>query len=107
MDESEVERRATDVVQTDSPRLREEYRRKFGNEISTDNAREIVSPEYAASKEERTRLSGATQKPAAALADDLYEDALRNRDLSQPRVVVLTAGGTGAGKRRRFGLTRI
>jgi hypothetical protein len=59
MDESEVERRAIGAVRTDSPHLREEYRRKFGNEIGADNAWEIVFPEYAAPNEERTRLSRA------------------------------------------------
>jgi hypothetical protein len=64
----------------------------------TDNAREIVSPEYAASREDRTRFSHATQKPAGLLAEYLFEDALRNPDPEKPRVVVFTAGGTGAGK---------
>src|ERR1019366_3692476 len=59
---------------------------------------EIVSPEYAASKEGRTQWGRATQKPASALADHLYEQGIRNPDPSRPRIVVFTPGGTGAGK---------
>lgn len=97
-EEREIERRATDNLQQNLPGLVEEYRKKYGSEISTDNARDIVSPEYAESAEGATRWSRATQRPAGALADYLYEDSLRNPDASKPRVVVFTSGGTGAGK---------
>jgi hypothetical protein len=97
-EETAVEQRAFARLQQSVPALAAEYRNKFGNEISTDNAREVVSPEYVASKEGRTRWSAATQKPAGALADHLFDDALRNPDPAKPRVVVMTAGGTGAGK---------
>ena len=96
--EEEVERRARDAFNNNLPALVEAYRNKFGTEIGTDNAREIVSAEYAESVEARTRWSRATQKPAGALSDYLFEDALRNPDPSKPPVVVFTAGGTGAGK---------
>ena len=99
-DESrDVELRATGNVRDNGPALRTEYRRRFGNEISTDNAREIVSAEYAASNAARTRLSGATQKPAGVLADQLFGEALGCPDESKPRVVLMTAGGTAAGNR--------
>ena len=91
-EETAVEQRAFARLQRSLPALAAEYRSKFGNEISTDNAREVVSPEYAASKEGRTRWSAATQKPAGALADRLFDDALRNPDPAKPRVVVMTAG---------------
>jgi hypothetical protein len=97
-EETAVEQRAFARLQQSVSALAAEYRNKFGNEISTDNAREVVSPEYVASKEGRTRWSAATQKPAGALADHLFDDALRNPDPAKPRVVVMTAGGTGAGK---------
>src|ERR1017187_991466 len=96
--ESAVEERANVNLQQNLPALTEAYRNKFGNEISTDNAREIVSPEYAASKEGRTQWGRATQKPASALADHLYEQGIRNPDPSRPRIVLFTSGGTGAGK---------
>lgn len=98
MDEQEVERRAMEAVRRDGPRLRDEYRRKFGSEISTDNAREIISPEYASSKAERTRLSRATQKPAGMLADELFDEALKSPYPDRPKIILMTAGGTGAGK---------
>src|ERR1017187_977342 len=59
--ESAVEERANVNLQQNLPALTEAYRDKFGNEISTDNAREIGSPEYAASKEGRTQWGRATQ----------------------------------------------
>lgn len=97
-EESAVEQRAYGVLRQRLAALAEAYRSRFGNEISTDNAREIVSPEYAASREGRMLWSGATQKPAAALADHLFEQALQHPDPAKPRVVLMTAGGTGAGK---------
>jgi hypothetical protein len=97
-EESGVEQRAHANLRQNLAALAEAYRSKFGNEISTDNAREIVSPEYAASREGRTQWSRATQKPAGALADHLFEQALQHPDPAKPRVVVMTAGGTGAGK---------
>jgi len=96
--EARVERRAWDALQNSGAELRAAYRRKFGSEIGADNAREIVSSEYAASREARTRWTRATQKPAAALADQLFEEALLNPDPDKARLVVMTAGGTGAGK---------
>jgi hypothetical protein len=97
-EEREVERRAAENIQRNLPRLVEEYRKKYGDEISTDNARDIVSPDYAESNEAKTRWSRASQRPAAALADYLYNEALAHPDPARGRFVVLTAGGTGAGK---------
>jgi hypothetical protein len=97
-EESLVEQRTRANLEQNRAALAEAYWRKFGNEISTDNAREIVSPEYAASKEGRTRWSRATQKPAGALAEHLFEQALQHPDPARPRVVLMTSGGTGAGK---------
>src|ERR1017187_9213586 len=97
-EEAALEQRASDRVWQNAPELAEEYGRKFGNEIGTDNAREVVSPEYAASQETRIRWSRATQKGAAALADYLFDETLKNPYPEKPRVVLMTAGGTGAGK---------
>lgn len=97
-EEAAVELRAFDRVRQNAPALAAAYREKFGNEISTDNARELVSPEYAASREARTQLTRATRKPAAALSDHLFDEALKNSDPNKPLVVIMTAGGTGAGK---------
>jgi Zeta toxin len=97
-EETEVEQRAFDRMRQNAPALAEEYARKFGNEIGTDNAREVVSPEYAASKEARTEWSSATQKAAAALSAYLFDEGLKHPDPERPRLVLMTAGGTGAGK---------
>ena len=93
----EVERRAHDRVHGDIAGLARSYHERFGNEVSTDNAREIVFPEYAESPEARTRYSEATQKPAGLLSDFLFDQALQHPDPEKPAVVVMTAGGTGAG----------
>src|ERR1035441_7539859 len=85
-EEAALEQRASDRVRQNAPALAEEYGRRFGNEIGTDNAREIVSPEYAASKEARVRWSRATQKAAAALSDYLFDEALRNPDRKSTRL---------------------
>jgi hypothetical protein len=98
LDEIAVEERARVNLRQNLAALTEAYRSKFGNEISTDNAREIVSPEYAASRDARTLWSRATQKPAGALADHLYGEGIRNPDPAKPRIVVFTSGGTGVGK---------
>ena len=97
-EEAALEQRASDLVRQNAPALAEEYARRFGNEIGTDNAREIVAPEYAVSSEARTKWSRATQKPAAALSDYLFDEALKHPDPGKPRLVLMTAGGTGAGK---------
>ena len=52
-EEKAVEQRAFARLQQSRPALAAEYRNKFGNEISTDNAREVVSPEYAAGPQQR------------------------------------------------------
>jgi hypothetical protein len=96
--EEEVERRAWENLKTNLPALVEAYRKKFGTEIGTNNAREIVSPEYAESIEARTRWSRVTQKPAGFLSDHVFNEALRNPDPRKRRLVAFTAGGTGAGK---------
>jgi hypothetical protein len=97
-EESAVEQRAIDNLQNSLPALVEAYRKKYGTEISTDNAREIVSPDYAESAETATKWGRATQRPAGALADYLYAGSLGYPDPSKARLVVMTAGGTGAGK---------
>jgi hypothetical protein len=104
-EEQEVEKRAFENLAGNLPALVETYLLKFGNEISTDNAREIVSPEYAASREARTRWSAATQRPAGALADYLFERGLQCVDPEKRRAVVMTAGGTGAGKTTALSMT--
>lgn len=97
-EERAVEQRAIENLNCNLPRLVEEYRNKYGAEIGTDNARDIVSADYAESLEAATRWSRAVQRPAAALANHLFDEALRNPDASRHPFVVMMAGGTGAGK---------
>ena len=64
-EEQEIEERAFQNFERNLPALVEEYGRRFGHEISTDNAREIVSAEYAASTEARTHWSAAARNRLA------------------------------------------
>lgn len=75
-----------------------EYFNKFGRVINTDNAREL-SPEYAATKESRSRLAAAVHEPSSEVAKAAYREALASpvQEGKDP-VVLFTAGGTGAGK---------
>jgi len=71
-----------------------EYRGRFGVFVGTDSAREMF-PEYTASIESRLMYAGAVQKPAAYLADQVFEQIVSE---DTPGAAYFTAGGTGAGK---------
>jgi hypothetical protein len=83
------------------------YIKLFGNEIDTDNARELSS-DYApggmgaedpASIAARTRWGEAVHEPASALVKAIYRRALaKDTPADRRKQVVFTAGGAGAGK---------
>jgi len=83
------------------------YLEKFGNEIDTDNARELSS-DYApggmgaedpATVAGRTHWGEAVHEPASALVKEIYRRALAKDTPSDRRKqVVFTAGGAGVGK---------
>lgn len=74
-----------------------EYKKRFGNVLNTDNAREL-SKDYSASNETRSRYSAAVHEPASQLVKDIYAKELATPDPKGMNKVVITAGGTGAGK---------
>lgn len=92
-----VQRRAVAAVENDAADLAATYRERFGNVVSADNAKELF-PDYA-TKEQRTANDLAVHRPASRLAQHLYDDALKQPVAEgHDPYVMLTAGGTGAGK---------
>lgn len=83
------------------------YIGKFGNEINTDNVRELssdyapggIDAEDAATIAARTRWGEAVHEPASALVKELYRRALaKDTPANRRKQVVFTAGGAGVGK---------
>jgi hypothetical protein len=94
-------RTVVDALQEHGQELRDEYRRVYGNEISTDHARELLGA--ALSPEERLRLNPDLQAPARALAEAVRRDALgKGTPAGKQDVVLMTMGATGAGKSSVF-----
>lgn len=93
-EEREVQERAIGLLKTDNGRLIAEYRLLNGVLVGTDLAREMF-PEYTASIESRLKYALAVQKTAANLADQVFEQIVRE---DTPGAAYFTAGGTGAGK---------
>ena len=83
------------------------YLKIFGNDIDTDNARELSS-DYApggmgaedpATIAARTRWGEAVHEPASALVKAIYRRALaKDTPADRRKQVVFTAGGAGVGK---------
>lgn len=93
-DQKEVEKRFFEDVRANLDRYVAEYRRRFGNFVSTDNAREF-SADYSQSNEARSRYAAAVQEPASLLVKTLYARILPEPDV---QTVVFLAGGGGPGK---------
>jgi hypothetical protein len=105
--ERQVEARFAAYLEAQTDQAIARYHAKFGNEINTDNVRELSS-DYApggmdaldtATIAARTRWGEAVHEPASALTKEIYRRALRRRASSVHRKqVIFTAGGAGAGK---------
>jgi hypothetical protein len=93
-DAVEVETRAIELVHSHAEQLVQEYCRRFGVVVSTDQARELF-PDYSVSIENKLKYAAAVQRSAASLADMVFE-AMVNEEIGG--VALFTAGGTGAGK---------
>ncbi len=102
-EEAEVEARFAALVQSRLDEIIAEYEARFGGVIDTDRAREF-SPDYCASKASRTRFSRAVYRPAKALADEIYRREIRKGAPAEPRRILFTSGGTGAGKSTTLGM---
>jgi hypothetical protein len=105
--ERAVEARFAAYLEANTDQAIARYIEKFGNEINTDNVRELSS-DYApgginagdpATIAARTRWGDSVHEPASALTREIYRRALR-RDTAADRrkQVVFTAGGAGVGK---------
>jgi len=106
-EQREVEARFAAYLEANTDEAIGRYIEKFGNEINSDNVREL-SPDYApggleaedpATRAARTRWGDAVHEPASALTREIYRRALRKDSASEKRKqVVFTAGGAGVGK---------
>lgn len=96
-DEARVQNAAADTLERDPSAAIAAYRERFQNVVAADLAKEVVSTEYAASNENRSKYARAVQGPSSTLARGTFRRMLdETRD--QPGNVVFTAGGTGSGK---------
>ena len=76
-----------------NPKHVDEYLSKFGNELNTDNAREL----FAHYTEDRSR-SADVHEPASDIVKAAYKRMLDEKKGTGNNTVLFTAGGTGAGK---------
>ena len=83
------------------------YIEKYGNEINTDDVRELssdyapggIGAEDTATIAARTRWGAAVHEPASALVKEIYRRALaKDTPADRRKQVVFTAGGAGVGK---------
>ena len=89
-----IEARFSESLQRDLGHYKEEYRRRFGNVLNVDNARELSS-DYL---RDRTK-SLPVHEPGSAFIKELYREALAEPPPpGKEPTVLFTAGGTGAGK---------
>jgi len=105
--ERAVEARFAAYLEAHTDQAIARYIGKFGNEINTDNVRELssdyapggIDAEDAATKAARTRWGHVVHEPASALAKELFRRALRkDTPADRRKQVVFTAGGAGVGK---------
>ena len=98
-EEHKVETRFAQILAADVDGALARYREiaaqaEKPNILDVDFARQLC-PEYAA---DPTRWTQATHEPASALVKELYRRILEEDDPHGLDLVVITAGGTGAGK---------
>lgn len=98
-EQAAVQERVASALEQHPERYVQAYRERFGNLVSADAAKAIVSPEYATSAAYRTANDLAVHRPGSALAHAVYERLLEEpTPAGKDPLVVFTAGGTGAGK---------
>lgn len=96
-EEMKIEQSATQFAQKYTDQLYNEYKKKFGKELNTDNARELFA-DYSRSKESRGLNAAAVHEPSNALIKEFYKRELEANKGQGNDTVLFTAGGTGAGK---------
>ncbi len=90
---SKVTQEAETMVKTNTKGLVDQYVKKYGHVINTDDARELF-PGYAANR----ALSADVHESASTVAKAVYANALDTRKGVGNNTVLFTAGGTGVGK---------
>jgi hypothetical protein len=93
-EEQSVQNRAIALLKANKDQLIADYRTRYRIVTGTDLAREMFA-EYTKSIESRLRYAVAVQRPAAALADAVFDQIVSERNGG---LALFTAGGTGAGK---------
>lgn len=91
--DEEVTAQSTDFVTKNIDSLTDAYIKKHGNVIGADEAKEFV-PGYS---DDRS-TSDLVQRGAGKLADHVYNKLLDEKQGEGNNTVLITAGGTGAGK---------
>ncbi len=90
-----VETRFRAQVVRDPEAMKAEYRRRFGNVLNADNAKEL-SKDY---QRNRTDGAAAVHEPASWLMKKMYaEELAKPAPAGKDNTVFFTAGGAGAGK---------
>lgn len=87
--DSEVEKRAFDLIKKDEVGLLKKYKEKNGKIINTDNFRPLFAEQGY-----KGYNSAAVQEPSSYLAKKAYSEALKNPG----QYATILAGGSGAGK---------
>ena len=109
--ERAVEARFAAYLEAHTDQAIARYIEKFGNEINTDNARELssdyapggIDAEDAATIAARTSWGHAVHEPSSALAKELFRRALRkDTPADRRKQVVFTAGGAGVGQDHQY-----
>lgn len=84
-----IEDKAFAKIDADEEGILSAYKKKFGNEVNTDNFRPLFKDEgYNGAN------AAAVQEPSSHLAKKAYTDALKNKG----EYATFSAGGSGAGK---------
>lgn len=96
--EAAVERPFREAVENKTPQMVKAYRKRFGNVVSSDHAKEL-SPEYAASIQAKAQFNRAVHRASSALADATYQTMIKEAPpKGKDPDVVFVAGATGVGK---------
>lgn len=91
--DAQITQQANTFVDKNLPDLTQKYLAKHGNVVGADEAKEFV-PGYS---DERS-TSDLVQKAASKISDSAYNELLNTKQGEGNNTVLITAGGTGAGK---------
>lgn len=90
--DEEITTQSTDFVNKNIDKLSDDYISKFGNEVGTDEAKELI-PGYSDNRE----IGHLVADSASKVAQHAFEKLVA-QDKGDNNQVLISAGGTGAGK---------